>query len=158
MKADSPQDAAPHSSSPAPAVLPSGTTGVTRLERPGGPAPVAAPPPDLPALPDFLGGSETRLRDLLAFGMAVEGGKPLPADGVEGLRRKADAELQAHAFRVLHNRVEAIRREAMDEQLARTARGVSFSSAVLANLLALLLVAAGVTLVWLASPHLFPGR
>jgi hypothetical protein len=150
MKSGSPQDAAPNSSAPA------APAAVTRLERPAASAP--SPAASLPDLPDFLAGSETRLRDLLAFGMAVEAGKPLPPDGVETMRRKADAELQGHAFRILHNRVEAIRREAMDEQLARTPKGVGFSAAVVANIVALLLAAAGVTLLWLASPHLFPGR
>jgi hypothetical protein len=107
---------------------------------------------------DFLSGSETRLRDLLAFGMAVEAGRPLPPDGVETLRRKAEADLQAHAFRLLHNQVETIRRDAMQEQVARLPRGLSFSQAVVANLLGLILAGGIVTLLWLASPHLFPGH
>lgn len=109
-----------------------------------GPLPVAptvlrSELPPTPALKDFIGSAETRLRDLLAFGMAAEAGRPPGPDGIEGLRRKADAELEAHAFRVLHNQVEAIRRQAMDEQLARTGRGLSFLGAVAANLAALLL-------------------
>lgn len=139
--------------SPQPA--PPGGAGVTRLERPGTVASPPASEPALPSLPDFLTGSEARLRDLLAFGMAVEAGRPVTEEGVETLRRKAEAELQAHAFRVLHNRVETIRREAMDEQLARAPRGATFSQAVVANLLAMVLAAGVLTLVWLASPHLF---
>ena len=107
---------------------------------PGRPADPAAPA-DL-SLPDFVGGAETRLRDLLAFGMAVEAGRPAGPDGVEALRRKAEAELEAHAFRVLHNQVEAIRRQAVDEHLGKARRGLSFLGAVLANLIALGLVAA----------------
>ena len=108
-----------------------------------------APPPAGPALRDFVGGAETRLRDLLAFGMASEGGRPTGPESVLDLRRKAEAELEAHAFRVLHNQVEAIRRQAVDEHLGKVRRGLSFPAAVLANLVALglgavlLLVAAG---------------
>jgi hypothetical protein len=124
------------------------------------PVPPAGAPADPPvghALPDFLAGSETRLRDLLAFAMAVEAARPLGPDGVDGLRRKADAELRGHAFRVLHNRVEDIRRDAMDEQVARMPRGLSFSAAVAANLAALGLGATLALLAWLASPLLTAG-
>lgn len=121
-----------------------------------GPVPSAGPPAG-PALPDFLAGSETRLRDLLAYAMAVEAARPLGPDGVEGLRRKADAELRGHAFRELHNRVEDIRRDAMDEQVARMPRGLSFSAVVAANLAALGLGATLALLVWLASPLLTAG-
>jgi hypothetical protein len=98
-----------------------------------GRGPVTTP---APLLRDFLAGPETRLRDLLAFGMAAEGGR-LPPDGIEGLRRQADADLQAHAFRILHNQVETIRRQAVDEQIGRVRGGLGFGRAVLANLLAL---------------------
>lgn len=115
----------------------------------------AAPP--APQLADFLGGEDTRLRDLLAFGMAAQAGGPLGPEAVPALRRKADAELQAHAFRLLHNQVETIRRQAVDEQLARGPRGLSFNQAVAANLAALVLAGALAVLGWLASP-LFHGR
>jgi hypothetical protein len=130
------------------------TTGNAEAERPapaparlnrlaGGTGPVGVtgldPAPDLPSLRDFLATEDTRLRDLLAFGMAVQAGRPLGPDGVEGLRRTAEADLHAHAFRLLHNQVEEIRRQAVAEQLDRTPRPLGFSGAVLANLLGLAL-------------------
>ena len=114
------------------------------------PTPVPAPTPAGPSLAAFRsGGADHRLRDLLAFAMATEAGRPLPADGVEALRRQADAELEAYAFRTLHNRVEAIRREAMDEQVARLRPTTGFFGLLLANLLATCIVA-GVVLAGLA--------
>lgn len=100
-----------------------------------------------PGLHEFLSGSDHRLRDLLAYGMAVEANRPLSREGVEELRRAAEAELDAHAFRTLHNQAEAIRRQAADEQLARLPRGLSFTGVVAANLVA---VALGVALLLLA--------
>lgn len=138
---------------------PSGEGAVGRGTQPasGIPEPGAGSPPRMqeapaaaaPALRDFVGGAETRLRDLLAFGMATQAGRPPGPDGIEELRRKADSELEAHAFRVLHNQVEAIRRQAVDEHLGKVRRGLSFPGAILANLVALglgaalLLMAAG---------------
>lgn len=126
------------------------------VETPEGPAPGASagaarpnPPSPLPgvSLRDFLSGPDTRLRDLVAFGMAVEAGRPPGPEAIETLRRQAEADLQAHAFRLLHNQVETIRREAMDEQMARTrAASLGFGGAVLANLVALLLVGSAVLL------------
>ncbi len=108
------------------------------------------PSPGTFALPlqDFLSESDHRLRDLLAYGMAAEAGHTLPREGVDGLRRAADAELEAHAFRLMHNQAEAIRRQAMDEQLARLPRGLSFTGVVAANLVA---VALGIALLLAAS-------
>ncbi len=106
-------------------------------------------------LKEFLSGSDTRLRDLLAFGMAVEAGRPPGPDGIAELRRKADAELEAHAFRVLHNQAEAIRRQAMDDQLARLPRGQSFSGTVVATMAGMALFLALLTLFWLAAPQVF---
>jgi hypothetical protein len=137
---------------------------MTVLPAPGsGASPDPAPPPNRPpetpqpniALNDFLSESDVRLRDLLAFGMAVEAGRPLGPDGVAGLRRKAEAELEAHAFRLLHNQAETIRRQAMDDQLARLPRGLSFSGVVAANLAALVLGLVVQTLAWLAAPGFF---
>jgi len=105
--------------------------------QPTAPQPAAAEAPTAPALRDFLAGPDTRLRDLVAFALAAEAGRPVPPAGVEGLRNKAEADLQAHAFRLLHNQVETIRREAVAEQMARMSRGLSFSGVVIANLLAL---------------------
>jgi hypothetical protein len=110
----------------------------------------------VPAIGAFLGAEETRLRDLLAYGMAVEAGKPAGAEAVAALQRKAEADLQAHAFRVLHNQVEAIRREAMDEQRARSPSGPSLGQAVLANLIALAIAGfAGFIALRAAAPGLF---
>jgi hypothetical protein len=109
-----------------------------------------------PSLAEFRAGEDSRLRDLLAFAMAVEGGRPLGNDGVDALHRRADAELEAHAFRVLHNQVEAIRRQAMDEELARVARrGQSFPGAVLANLVALAIAGAIVLTASRLDPDIF---
>jgi hypothetical protein len=108
-----------------------------------------------PAIGAFLGTEETRLRDLLAFGLAAEAGRVGP-DGIEGLRRKADADLHAHAFRHLHNEVERIRREAKDEERGRAPRDSGFLRQVLANLVAL--AAFGLLLLALqaANPGLLP--
>lgn len=115
----------------------------------------AAPPAAGPALADFLGAEETRLRDLLAFALAVQGGRAGP-DGIEGLRRKAEAELHAHAFRLLHNEAERLRREGMEAERARAPRGGGFLLAVAANLAALALFALGLLAVQAADPALLP--
>lgn len=86
---------------------------------------------------DFLSGPDTRLRDLLAFALAAEAGRALTPDGIEALRKKAEAELQVHALRTLHNRVETIRHEAVADFVARMPRGLSFSRVVIANLVAI---------------------
>lgn len=117
------------------------TSGETTLPGAG-----ATPQAAGPALGDFLAGPETRMRDLLAFGMAVEAGRPPGPDGIEALRRRAEAELESHAFRVLHNQVETIRRQAVEEQIGRLGGGLRFRGAVLANLLALALAGGGLFL------------
>jgi hypothetical protein len=97
--------------------------------------------PPAPALRDFLGGEETRLRDLLAFALAAEAGSaPTPAT-VEALRHKAEADLHAHAFRLLHNQIETIRHQAVQEHFTRVSRGLSFSRVLTANLVAFAIVA-----------------
>jgi hypothetical protein len=130
-----------------------------RSSPPTGPRPDAraATPPNPAAfsLQDFLSGSDTRLRDLLAFGMAVEAGRLSGAEGVGELRRRAEADLEAHAFRVLHNQAEAIRRQAMDDQLARLPRGVSFFGVVLATTVGIALCLLVLALIWLAAPSAF---
>lgn len=98
----------------------------------------AAPPP--PALGDFLGTEETRLRDLLAFALAAEAGRaPTPA-AMETLRHKAEADLHAHAFRLLHNQIETIRQQAIQEHFTRVSRGLSFSRVLIANLVAFAII------------------
>jgi hypothetical protein len=103
---------------------------------PTGPLPTG-PLPTGPLPRDFLSGPDTRLRDLLAFALAAEAGRPVPPGGIEALRNKAEAELHTHAFRILHNQVETIRHEAITEQMGRMSRGLSFSRVVIANLVAL---------------------
>ncbi len=100
---------------------------------------------------------ENRLRDLLAFGMATEAGRPLTPTSLAALQQKADSELHGYAFRLLHNQIETIRREAMEEQRARGPRALGFVRTVLANLVALLLAGGGaVALFWYALPNLPP--
>jgi hypothetical protein len=128
-----------------------------RLNRLAAAVPPVAEPATVPALRDFLSTEDHRLRDLLAFGMAAEAGKPLGPDGVADARRKAEAELEAHAFRTLHNQLEAIRREAAAEQATRMARPMSLGRAVLANVVALLLVGAAGFVALTLDPEL-PAR
>ncbi|MBU8537953.1 hypothetical protein [Falsiroseomonas tokyonensis] len=119
-------------------------------------APAATPTAPLagPCLEDFVtGAAEHRLRDLLAFALAVEAARPTER---EALRGKAEAELQAHAFRTLHNQVEAIRLEAARDQLARLRGGPGFLKLVLANLVALGLLGGIALALWL-RPDLLPG-
>jgi hypothetical protein len=118
---------------------------------------VTAAPEPMPAPRDFLTTEDNRLRDLLAFGMTAADAKPLGPDGVDGARRKAEAELEAHAFRTLHNRVEAIRREAAAEQAARMARPMTFGRAVLANLVAVLIAGAAAFVAVALDPEI-PSR
>lgn len=105
-------------------------------------------PPATPALAAFQAGPETRLRDLLAFALATEADKPVTAGDLAELRQKAEAELNAHAFRTLHNQVETIRLEAATEALARTGRALGFGALVLANLVAIAIAAGGAFLLW----------
>lgn len=133
------------------------------LPHPGAPVadhagPRAVPAADLPAPPlsAFLAGAETRLRDLLAFGMAAEAGRPVGPAEVEALRRKADAELAAYAFRTLHNQAEAIRQQAVQEHFARL-RIPGFATLVAANLIALVAGAAIAFLLWWWHPQYLAG-
>ncbi|WP_304807154.1 hypothetical protein [Falsiroseomonas sp.] len=118
----------------------------------------AVPPVTLATLPapcleDFLTDRpDDRLRDLLAFALAVEAARPMEP---EALRGKAEAELQAHAFRTLHNQAEAIRLEAARDQIARLPRGPGLLKLVLANLLAIALAAGAAYAIWL-RPDLLP--
>ena len=105
--------------------------------------PPDAAPPDAaaaagPSLAAFLrgGGPESRLRDLLAFGLAAEAGRPPGAGGVKALQDKAEAELAAHAVRLVHNQIETIRLQAVRDHISRMPRGLSFPRLVMANLVA----------------------
>jgi LPS O-antigen subunit length determinant protein (WzzB/FepE family) len=94
----------------------------------------------VPPLARFRSGNPNdRLRDLLAFAIATEEGKPLGPEGLEALHRRADSELSAHAVRYLHNRIDEIRREAQEELRAKTRRPAGFLTLVLANLIGFLL-------------------
>ncbi|MBX9594014.1 MAG: hypothetical protein K2X46_06600 [Roseomonas sp.] len=105
--------------------------------------------PPLPMLASFLSpGDDHRLRDLLAFAMAVEAGRPLAPNGVDSLRREADAALEGYAFRSLHNRVEEIRMAAVVEHVGRLRSPPGFVTLVMANLVALALLAGGALLAW----------
>ncbi len=107
------------------------------------------PPDTLPPLSSFMApGDDHRLRDLLAFAMAVEAGRPLAPGGLDGLRREADAALEAYAFRSLHNRVEEIRLAAVREHIGRLRAPPRFLTLVIANLVALLLLAGGAAAAW----------
>jgi hypothetical protein len=114
-----------------------------------------APPPG-PSLGPFLGGEETRLRDLLAFAFAVQAGRIGP-DGIEPFRRRAEAALTDNAFRTLHNEAERIRHEAAAEERARIPAGGGFLRAVGANLCALAIFAAAALALAIADPGL-PAR
>lgn len=106
-----------------------------------------------PCLEDFVTDrADDRLRDLLAFAMAVKAAQPAEP---EAMRRKAEAELQAHAFRTLHNQVEAIRLDAARDQIAHLRGGASFLKLLLTNLLAMALVLAAAYAIWL-RPGLLP--
>ncbi|MGG5889298.1 hypothetical protein ACLF3G_19360 [Falsiroseomonas sp. HC035] len=115
---------------------------------------LSLPPPAAPCLEDFLTGREDdRLRDLLAFAMAVEAGRPTEP---EAMRGKAEAELQAHAFRTLHNQAETIRLEAAREQLSRSGRSLGFTGSFAASLLALLFGASILLVLWSQRANLMP--
>jgi hypothetical protein len=101
---------------------------------------IRAVEPGLPSPSAFLDGDETRLRDLLAFAMAAEAGQPVGPGDIASLRRKAEADLQAHAFRT----------EALRDGMQRSARGPGLLRLVLGNLIAIA-IAAG--LGWLAWRH-----
>ncbi len=101
-------------------------------------------PEGAPCLEDFLSGRpDDRLRDLLAFALAVEAGPPMDRPA---LHARAEAELEAMAFRRLHNQVETIRLEAAREQILRLRGGPGLATLILGNLIALGLVAGLVAL------------
>jgi hypothetical protein len=133
-----------------------------RLAATGGEIPQIPGPPDadrakLAAFSAFRSGDpEGRLRDLVAFGLAWEAAKPVAADEIPDFRRKAEAELHANAFRVLHNRVQEIRLEAMTEQAALSGAGAGYARLIVAQMIAMLLFAIGSVIVWwllIATPE-----
>lgn len=101
-------------------------------------------------------GQDTRLADLLAFGIAAERGDAVTPETVERARREAEAALSDFSFRYLHNTVEQVRRDAVAEHLGRLRQPPGFLRLVLANLVALAVAAAAGG--WLAlHPHLLAG-
>ena len=114
-------------------------------------------PPTAPRLDAFQSGPETRLRDLLAFALAAEAGKPVAAGDIAALRQKAEAELHVNALRTLHNQVETLRLEAATEALSRAGRSLGFGTLLAANLLALGIAAGAGWLVWRAMHPLAGG-
>ena len=118
--------------------------------RPGAPGPdaaeVASRPIDLSA---FQGGPEAdRLTGLLAFALATERQADASPETVAQLRQEAEVALTDHAFRTLHNNVERLQRDAVQEQLGHLPRPPGLLRLITANLVALVLAAAGAG--WLA--------
>ena len=141
-----PPAAAARPAPPPPSTAPGPDAPPPAAARPAAPTPAASSAPSIEA---FLSpGGAHRLRDLVAFGMAVEVGKPATPDAVDTLRRQADAELEAYAFRSLHNRVEEIRRSAIDEQLGKLRQTPGFQGIIVANLVAMIAAAMIALLLW----------
>lgn len=116
-------------------------------------APAMAPAPEpTPAAGDrrptpldpWLDGQpeDRRNTNLLAFALATAQRVNPTTEGIARMRQQADAELAGHAMRYLHNRVEEIRQQAVQERLAGLRQPPGFGSLVLANLLALALAGA----------------
>lgn len=129
---------------------PAGTAGDRAARSPRQtPAEDTSMSPPLPPLSGFqTPGDAHRLRDLLAFAMAVEAGRPIAPNAIDGLRRDADAALEGYAFRSLHNRVEEIRLAAVQEHIGRLRAPPGFLTLVVANITALVLLAGGAVLAW----------
>jgi hypothetical protein len=129
-----------------PAALPAAQPLPAPAATPNAPTPGPWPTPLLDPAAFRSDDPEMRLRDMLAFAMAADSGGAAP--DITGLRQKAEGELNAFAFRLLHNRVDEIRREAMQEQIAGMRPTLSFATLVAANAVAL--VAAGLigALLW----------
>ncbi|MBY0336515.1 MAG: hypothetical protein K2X11_07870 [Acetobacteraceae bacterium] len=80
-----------------------------------------APPAGPQPAPDrYLAGRprEERLAGLVAFALATEAREAATDETVAARRREADRLLTEHAFRLLHNQVAEIRREAVAEHMA----------------------------------------
>ena len=142
------------SAPPAPSAPARPTAGPTR---PAAAAP--APRPLGPAAFRTGDGPEEKLIAQVAFALAAEDGpgqQPQTREALEALRAQASTALSDFAFRYLHNRADEIRREAAAEAAAAAARPPGFLRLVLANLVALGLVAAlGAALAM--NPHLLAG-
>jgi hypothetical protein len=114
-----------------------------------GPA-AAAPPPPSPA--PFLAARppEARLEGLLAFALAAEAGDAAATPETLAKRgAEADRLLTEHAYRLLHNHVAEIRREAVAEHMAALRPPLGFWASAAACLAAL--AVAGLGALWLVA-------
>lgn len=110
----------------------------------------AAAPTEAPKLSDYLSGqADERVVDLFAYALAVEDKAPPGPAGIDRLRSRAAAELADHAARIMHNRIEEIRRDAVGEHLGALRRPPGFVTLVLANLVGCTLAGAGA--LWLTT-------
>jgi hypothetical protein len=113
----------------------------------GVPASGAAPRPA--GLAAFQGApGADRLTGLVAFALATERQAGSDPETIARLRQEAEVALTDHAFRTLHNNVERLQRDAVMQHLAHLPRPPGLFRLVTANLLALVLAAAGAG--WLA--------
>lgn len=121
----------------------------------GAGAPLQSADPAAPGLAAFQGGpGEDRLTGLLAFALAAERRADAGPESVAQLRREAETALTDHAFRVLHNNVETLRRDAVMEHLGHLPRPPGLLRLISANLVALLLVGAAAGWLALHPQHL----
>lgn len=92
---------------------------------------------------------EARLEGLLAFALAAEAGEGAAPDTVA--RRGAEAErlLTEHAYKLLHNHLADIRREAVAEHMAALRPPLGFWGVAAACLAAV--AAAGLAALWLVA-------
>lgn len=117
---------------------------------PGASATAAATPP--PAGPGLFLASrppEARLEGLLAFALATEAGEGASADTLAKRGAEADRLLTEHAYKLLHNHVSDIRREAVAEHMAALRPPLGFWGVAAACLAAL--AVAGLAALWLVA-------
>ncbi|MDB5373130.1 MAG: hypothetical protein JWP04_1772 [Belnapia sp.] len=113
----------------------------------------AEPPAAVPAAfaspAAFQGGpGDDRLTGLLAFAMAAERQADGSPETIARLKQEAEKALTEHAFRILHNNIETLRRDAVVEHLGHLPRPPGLLRLISANLVALAL--AGAAGGWLA--------
>ncbi len=116
----------------------------------------AAPPPPPPLPPPahpgpFLAARspEARLAGLLAFALAAEAGEGATADVLARRGAEADRLLTEHAYKLLHNHVSEIRREAVAEHMAALRPPLGFWGVAGACLAAV--AVAGLGALWLVA-------
>lgn len=112
-------------------------------------APRVAEPPRPDAFVSALP-RDSRLQGLLAFALAAEGGDAVATPEVVR-SRSAEAErlLTEHAYRLLHNRVDEIRRDAVAEHMAALRPPLGFWGVAAACLAALAVFGLGA--LWLVA-------